>query len=113
MSQTQRFFHCDVALLYREAGFGYEGTQCRISQILRLTGVGGKQGAALAVDDLLNKWHFLRDRCGHHTEARHHGIKGRNSSHHTEVGIKIWRQERNKNEITPKIHLWTEATLTE
>lgn len=94
---------------------------CRISVPWWLTGVGGKQGAALAVDDLLNEGHFLRDGCRHHTEARHHGIKGCNSSHHAEVGIKIWRWERNANEITrravlvketPRVWRWNSGLFT-
>ena len=84
------------------------GSQYIISMILWLTGVGRKQGAALAVDDLLNKWHILGEGGGHHTEARHHWIQGGNSSHHAEVWIKIWKQKRNKNEIHGK-----EATPTQ
>ncbi len=87
-------FHCGASLLHGEEAVWGGGRQCRIG-ILWLTGVGGEQGAALAVDDLLDKWHILGEGCGHHTEAGHHGIQGGNSSHHTKVGIKIWRQERN------------------
>lgn len=68
--------------------------------ILGLTWVGGEQGAALAVDDLLDNGHVLGERRGPHTEAGHHGIQGVNSSHHAEAGIKlcvsrrdIWRED--------------------
>lgn len=61
--------------------------------IIWLTGVWGEEGAALAVDDLLNKRQFLRHRCRNHTEARHQGIKRCNSSHHSEVGVKVWKRE--------------------
>lgn len=67
--------------------------QWRIYVIIWLTGVWGEQGAALAVDDLLNKRQFLRHRCRNHTEPRHQGIKRCNSSHHSEVGVKVWKQE--------------------
>lgn len=69
------------------------GKQWRIYVIIWLTGVWGEQGAALAVDDLLNKRQFLRHRCRNHTEARHQGIKRCNSSHHSEVGVKVWKRE--------------------
>lgn len=72
---------------------------CRISMIL-LTGVRGEQGAALAVDDLFDNWYILGERCRHHAKAGHHGVHGGNSSHHTKVGVKIWRQGRNMNETT-------------
>lgn len=62
--------------------------------IIWLTRVWGKEGAALAVDDLLNKWQFLRHRCRNHTEARHQGIKRCNSSHHSKAGVKVWKQEK-------------------
>lgn len=67
--------------------------QRRIYVIIWLTGVWGEQGAALAVDDLLNKRQFLRHRCRNHTEAGHQGIKRWNSSHHSEVGVKVWKQD--------------------
>lgn len=72
----------------------------RISMVL-LTGVGGEQGAALAVDDLFDNWYILGERCRHHAKAGHHGVHRGNSSHHTKVGVKIWRQGRNINE-TPQ-----------
>lgn len=71
---------------------------------LWLTRVGGEQGAALAVDDLFDNRHILGERCRHDTEAGHHGVHGGNSSHHTEVGVKIWRKERNMNEMGKKQH---------
>lgn len=79
------------------------GSQCRLpvqAQPSGLTGVGRKQGATLAVDDLLDERHFLRDGRRHHTEAGHHGIEGcDSSSHHAEVRIEIWRRERDASEI--------------
>lgn len=74
--------------------------RCMMSMIVWLTGVGGEQGATLAVDDLLDNWKILGEGSGHHAEAGHHGIQGAYSSHHAEAGIKIWRQERHMNEFT-------------
>lgn len=71
--------------------------QWRIYVIIWLTGVWGEEGAALAVDDLFNKRQFLRHRCRNHTEARHQGIKRCNSSHHSKVGVKVWKREEKRS----------------
>ena len=67
---------------------------------MRLTGVGRKQCAALAVDDLLDNRHVLGEGRGHQAQARNHGIYGGNASHQPEIGVKIWSQERNTDENT-------------
>lgn len=90
-------FYCSVTFLHDNGKGGIRG--CRISMTSWLTGVGGKQGAALAVDYLLDNWHILWEGCGHHTQAGHHGVQGGNSSHHTEAWVKIWKQERNLSKI--------------
>lgn len=56
-----------------------------------LTWVGREQGAALAVNDLLNDGHVLRDGRGHNAKAWHHGVHGGDARHHAEAGVKICR----------------------
>lgn len=72
-------------------GLYHVSKQLRIKVIIWFTGVRGEQGAALAVDDLLNKRQFLRHGCWNHTKAGHQGIKRCNSSHHSQVGVKVWK----------------------
>lgn len=67
---------------------------------MTLTGVGRKQRAALAVDDLLDNWYILGNRRGSQAQAGHQGIYGGNASHQPETGVKVWNRERNMDENT-------------
>ncbi len=67
---------------------------------MRLTGVGWKQRAALAVDDLLDNCYILGQGWGRQAQAGHQGIYGGDASHQPETGVKIWSQERNMDENT-------------
>ena len=57
--------------------------------LMVLTGVGGKQGAGLAVDDLLDDGHLHGG--WHHAQALHHGVHGGDARHHPKVWVKVWR----------------------
>ena len=54
-----------------------------------LTGVGGEQGAGLAVDDLLDDGHLHGG--WHHAQALHHGVHWGDARHHPKVWVEIWR----------------------
>lgn len=61
-----------------------------------VTWVGWEERAALAVDDLLHSRHVWRDGRGHDPQARHHGVDGRDSSHHPKSRVEIWVGERRR-----------------
>lgn len=77
-----------------------------------LTGVRGKQGAGLAVNDLLDDGHIHGRR--HHAQAWYHGVHGGDAGHHAQVWVKIW-MGRHSNTWDVKnraAHLWGHSKTT-